>query len=579
MNVQRRLRSLLNGKQKRTFCILVFFIFIGALLETLGVSIILPLISMVVMPEDMMKNQYVIKALALIGQENMSSDTCVKVLLIASMIIFASKNIYMLLLSYFQAKYVTNMESSTSIRLYNDYLNRPYEFYLNADVNAMFQTVNKDLPHVFELLQEVMKVLTEVAVSVCLCILLLIVDFKMTVSIAGLLLVMIAFIVLFLKPRLGNLGQNRMKQQVLTMKWMQQGIFGIKDVKVAAKEKHFLGNFADAYKKLALVTRKYVVFNNAPRLVIEAVCMVGLLAYMFICLCSGANMLKMAPQLMAFGLAAVRLMPSVNRVSTHLSTIAYYEPSLNYVCENLNITGLKDVDMSGSSSVMKLDDKIALENITYAYPETDRKIFDKANMEIPVGKSVGVVGSSGAGKTTIIDVLLGLLVPSEGKVTCDGVNIQDDYAAWLHNIGYIAQNIYMLDTTIRENVAFGVEAEEADEDRIWEVLKEAQMEEYIRSLPEGLDTVIGDRGVRLSGGQRQRIGIARALYHDPEILVFDEATSALDNETEAAIMDAINSLKGRKTMVIIAHRLKTIENCDIIYRVDSGKILVDRQDA
>lgn len=575
MNVQRRLRSLLNSKQKRTFIILVFFIFIGALLETLGVSAIIPLISVVVMPDKIMSNEYFVMGLKIIGQENMTSDACVKILLIATMIIFAAKNGYMLLLSYFQAKYVTNMESSTSIRLYNDYLNRPYEFYLNADVNAMFQTVNKDLPHVFELLQEVMKVLTEVAVSICLCVLLLVVDFKMTLSIAALLFVMVAFIVLFLKPRLGNLGQSRMKQQVLTMKWMQQGIFGIKDVKVAAKENHFLGNFADAYKKLALVTRRYVVFNNAPRLVIETVCMVGLLAYMFICICNGADMLEMVPQLTAFGLAAVRLMPSVNRVSTHLSTIAYYEPSLNYVCDNLNITGLKDVDMSGRSSVMKLEDKIVLDNITYAYPNTDRKIFDNATMEIPVGKSVGVVGASGAGKTTIIDVLLGLLVPSSGKVSCDGVNIQDDYSSWLHNIGYIAQNIYMLDTTIRENVAFGVEPSKANEDRIWQVLREAQMEEYIKSLPEGLDTVIGDRGVRLSGGQRQRIGIARALYHDPDILVFDEATSALDNETEAAIMDAINSLKGRKTMVIIAHRLKTIENCDIIYRVDAGKILVD----
>jgi len=575
MNVYRRLKSLLNKRQKGTFIILVFFIFIGALLETLGVSIIIPLISAVVLPDTIMNNEYVVMALGLIGQSNMTSDTFVKLLLVATMIIFATKNGYMLLLSYFQAKYVTNMESSTSIRLYNDYLNRPYEYYLNADVNAMFQTVNKDLPHVFELLQEVMKLLTEIAVSVCLCILLFVVDFKMTISIAALLFVMVGFIVLVLKPRLGNLGQNRMKQQVLTMRWMQQGIFGIKDVKVAAKENHFLKNFSDAYRKLALVTRRYTVFNNAPRLVIETVCMVGLLAYMLICICNGANMLELMPQLTAFGLAAVRLMPSVNRVSTHLSTIAYYEPSLNYVCDNLNITGLKDADMDGSSDVMKLDDKIVLENITYAYPNTDRKIFDNAYMEIPVGKSIGVVGSSGAGKTTIIDVLLGLLVPSSGRVTCDGKDIQDNYASWLHNIGYIAQNIYMLDTTIRENVAFGEDVSKADEKRIWEVLREAQMEDYIRSLPEGLDTVIGDRGVRLSGGQRQRIGIARALYHNPEILVFDEATSALDNETEAAIMDAINSLKGRKTMVIIAHRLKTIENCDIIYRVDSGKILVE----
>ena len=392
--------------------------------------------------------------------------------------------------------------------------------------------------------------------------------------IAVLMVIMLAVIVFIIKPVLGRLGQGRLKQQVLTMKWMQQGIFGIKDVKVAAKENYFLKTFSDAYYKLAGITRRYSVYNNAPKLVIEAVCMVGLLGYMLICVCAGRDMITMLPMLSAFALAAVRLMPSINRISTLLSTIAYYEPSLNFVCDNLNIVNLKDADFKENKGSCRPDKMIKLSGITYAYPNTERKIFDNADMEIPVGKSVGVIGPSGAGKTTIIDVLLGLLEPSSGKVLCDDKDIKEDYKAWLSNIGYIAQNIYMLDTTIRANVAFGVDEKDADEDRIWEVLKEAQMDEYIKTLPEGLDTVIGDRGVRLSGGQRQRIGIARALYHDPELLVFDEATSALDNDTEAAIMEAINSLKGKKTMVIIAHRLKTIENCDILYKVENGKIEV-----
>ena len=572
MNVYRRLKQLLNKKQKRTVIGLMFLIFISALLETLGVSIIVPLISAVVTPETLLSNKYVISALSIVGLSGMDSDSFVKLLLISTMAIFIIKNLFFLLLYYLQAGFVTKTEAETSVRLYNDYLNRPYEFYLNADINAMFQTVNKDIPHVFELLQEVMKLLTEIAVSVCLCILLLFVDFKMTLSISALLLVMVLFIILFLKPRLGNLGQGRLKQQVLTMKWMQQGIFGIKDVKVAGKEKYFLRNFRDAYRKLSGVTRKYTVFNNTPRLVIETVCIVGLLGYMFICVVKGNDMVTMMPLLSAFALAAVRLMPSVNRISTHLSTIAYYEPSLNFVCDNLNILGLTEVDYSEENEVLRLSKEISLKDITYAYPGTTRKIFDKADMSIPVGKSVGVIGQSGAGKTTVIDILLGLLKPESGKVLSDGTDIEEKYGAWLRNVGYIAQNIYMLDSTIRANVAMGVEDKDIDDNRVFEVLREAQMEDYVKSLPEGLDTVIGDRGVRLSGGQRQRIGIARALYHDPQILVFDEATSALDNDTEAAIMEAINSLKGRKTMIIIAHRLKTIENCDIIYKVENGKI-------
>lgn len=572
MNVYKRLKQLLNRKQKRSVAVLVFLIFISALLETLGVSIILPLISAVLNPQEILDNKYVVMVCGWFHIAFTDPAFLVKLLLIVTIAIFVVKNIYLLFLYYIQAGFVTKTEAATSIRLLGEYLNRPYEYYLNADVNALFQTINKDIPHVFELLQEVMKLLTEIAVSVCLCALMLFVDPKMTLSIAALLVIMVVFLIFVLKPMLGNLGQGRLKQQVLTMKWMQQGIFGIKDVKVAAKENYFLQNFADAYRKLSGVTRRYTVLNNMPRLIIETVCIVGLLGYMLISYLNGADMSEMTTKIGAFAVAAVRLMPSVNRISTHLSTIAYYEPSLNFVCDNLNIASLKEAYFDRSKDVMELKERICLEDISYAYPATDRKIFDRASMEIPAGKSVGVIGSSGAGKTTIIDVLLGLLEPQEGQVLCDEKRIRDHYAAWLHNIGYIAQNIYMLDNTIRANVAFGVDENDIREERVWEVLQEAQMAEYIRSLPEGLDTIIGDRGVRLSGGQRQRIGIARALYHDPELLVFDEATSALDNETESAIMDAINSLKGKKTMVIIAHRLKTIENCDILYKVEQGKI-------
>ena len=574
MNVYRRLKQLFNKKQKRRVTGLIIMIFFGALLETLGVSIIVPLVSAVVSPETILSNSTVHSVLDFLGIKITNSDDFVKLLLIATMSIFVIKNVYMLFMYRCQASFISSTEADTSVRLLNDYLNRPYEFYLNADVNAMFQTINKDIPHVFELVQQAMYLITEIAVAACICVLLFLVDFKMTMCIAVLMVIMLAVIVFIIKPVLGRLGQGRLKQQVLTMKWMQQGIFGIKDVKVAAKENYFLKTFSDAYYKLAGITRRYSVYNNAPKLVIEAVCMVGLLGYMLICVCAGRNMITMLPMLSAFALAAVRLMPSINRISTLLSTIAYYEPSLNFVCDNLNIVNLKDADFKENQGSCRPDKMIKLSGITYAYPNTERKIFDNADMEIPVGKSVGVIGPSGAGKTTIIDVLLGLLEPSSGKVLCDDKDIKEDYKAWLSNIGYIAQNIYMLDTTIRANVAFGVDEKDADEDRIWEVLKEAQMDEYIKTLPEGLDTVIGDRGVRLSGGQRQRIGIARALYHDPELLVFDEATSALDNDTEAAIMEAINSLKGKKTMVIIAHRLKTIENCDILYKVENGKIEV-----
>ena len=288
-------------------------------------------------------------------------------------------------------------------------------------------------------------------------------------------------------------------------------------------------------------------------------------------------MTQMLPTLTAFGLAAVRLLPCVNRINTYLTDISYFRPCLDYVYENMNINEIsKKTNQTllpvDETKTMQLRNKIELKDIVYAYPNTDGLIFDHADMEIPYGKSIGIMGPSGAGKSTIVDILLGLLKVHEGQILCDGDNVFENYPAWLAQIGYIPQSIYLVDEPIRNNIAFGIADDEIDDNRIWQVLEEAQLKEFIQTLPEGLDTAIGDRGVRLSGGQRQRLGIARALYHNPEILVFDEATSALDNETEAAVMEAINSFHGKKTMVIIAHRLNTIEKCDIIYKVEGGKI-------
>lgn len=280
----------------------------------------------------------------------------------------------------------------------------------------------------------------------------------------------------------------------------------------------------------------------------------------------------------AFAAAAIRVLPSVNRINTYITEIAYTQPSLDFVYANLQ-QGMKTDAMlaerraNAQKEKLKLEDKIELNHISFHYPDSEKNIFTNAHMEVPRGKSVGIIGASGAGKSTIVDVLLGLLHAQAGEITCDGVNIFKNYESWLAQIGYIPQSIYLIDESIRDNIAFGIDEDKINEKRIWEVLEEAQLKEFVEDLPEGLDTTIGDRGVRLSGGQRQRIGIARALYHDPEILVFDEATSALDNDTEAAVMEAVNSFHGKKTMVIIAHRLNTIEKCDIIYKVENEKLV------
>ena len=282
-------------------------------------------------------------------------------------------------------------------------------------------------------------------------------------------------------------------------------------------------------------------------------------------------------------MAAVKLMPSANRIVSAINQIAFQGPALDRLVEDFkDLKTQKSTDNTDNSNTNDInikinrDSKIIMENIYYKYPNNKKYVLEGSNMEIPIGYSIGIVGKSGAGKTTVVDILLGLLKIEKGRILLDDIDIMNNHKEWYSHIGYIPQSIFILDDSIRANVAFGLSNNEIDENKVWNALKEAQLDEYVKSLPDGINTKIGERGVRISGGQRQRIGIARALYENPEILVFDEATSALDNETETAIMESINSLHGKKTLIIIAHRLQTIQGCDIVYRVENKKIMKEK---
>ena len=366
-------------------------------------------------------------------------------------------------------------------------------------------------------------------------------------------------------------------------KWIDQSVMGIKEIKIARKENYFINEYSKCGAGYVSAVQRYNLYNATPRLLIETTAIASMVLYLMIQIIGGTGARDILPQITLLAMVAMRLIPCANRINNHLTSISYFEPFFMGVSDNLQ-EEIRDENIDydektyqKKTEVEKLDIKkdIVLKDITYKYPNTDVLIFDHADMTIPVGKSVGIVGTSGAGKTTVVDILLGLLQIETGSILADGVEVREHYASWLKNIGYIPQTIFMIDSTIRKNVAFGCPDEDIDDDKVWEALREAQLDEFVRGLPEGLDTSIGERGIRLSGGQRQRIGIARALFEDPEVLVLDEATSALDNETEAAIMDSINRLHGRKTLIIIAHRLQTIEKCDMVYRVAGGKAVIE----
>lgn len=570
---------LFDKKQKRQLVGLGLLIFIGGSLETLGVSMLLPVVQVIMDPEAIMDNQLVAKVVDIL---HIQTDKELIIVMLGSLIaLYVIKNAYLLFQIYVQNTFVTRNRNRMISRVMREFLNRPYEEYLGADIPTVFRLTDSDIPNAFQLVLVMIQMVTEIVVSVSLCIMLVIVSPAMSLFIVVIFLGMTLVITKILKPRLNKIGHKNQNIQSRIAKWRIQSIYGLKDVKVLHREEFFVRNYYESGAVGANVARNYAVFNNMPRLMIETVFMAAMLLFIMLYMLNGGDIAVLAPQLTAFAVAAIRVMPGTNRINTYLSEIAYSQPCLDYLYENLNESMKMDVNgsvtgLTGAKQPelpkLELQDKIVLDHITYAYPNTVKNIFTDAHMEVKKGQSVGIMGPSGAGKSTIVDILLGLLHVQEGTITCDGMSIFDNYPAWLAKIGYIPQSIYLIDESIRDNIAFGIDADRIDDARIWEVLEEAQLKEFVEELPEGLDTTIGDRGVRISGGQRQRLGIARALYHNPEILVFDEATSALDTDTEKAVMDAINSFHGRKTMVIIAHRLNTIAQCDVIYKVEDEKI-------
>ena len=574
-----KLMVLLDKRQKRVMVLLIILMLIGAILETLGVSLVYPVLK-VVTDEHAVENSRILQMacdILHIAYEDTRS------LIIATMLaligVFVIKNIFLFFQQKAQLKFVYTNQFATSRRMMINFMQRPYEYYLNADTSVIQRSITSDVNNMYGLILALLQLFSECIVFVFLVIVSLTTDVWMTITVTVLLVVVLAIIKGILKPIMNKAGEENQDYYSGLYKWIDQSVMGIKEIKIACKENYFINEYAKCGAGYVNAVQRYNLYNATPRLLIESVAMAGMILYVMFQILRGTQVTNIVPQMGALAVAAMRLIPCANRVNNYLTSIAYFEPFFMGVSDNLK-EEIRDENINYDEEVykkkidvekLKISDKIELKDIVYKYPNTDVYIFNHANMEIPVGQAVGIVGTSGAGKTTVVDILLGLLQLQSGQILADGVEVREHYQSWLKNIGYIPQTIFMIDSTIRKNVAFGYADEDIDDEKVWRALKEAQLDEFVKGLKEGLDTKIGERGIRISGGQRQRIGIARALFEDPEVLVLDEATSALDNETEAAIMDSINRLHGKKTLIIIAHRLQTIEKCDMVYRVEKGK--------
>lgn len=575
-NILKKLNVLLDRKQKNTMVVLMLLMVMGAFLQTAGVGLLVNVVTMVIDKDAIADNPLTQKLYVMMGSDYKRFAITVMVVLILT---FIAKNAFLFLQQKLTLAFVYTNQFRTSERMMRNYLRRGYEFYLNADTAVVQRSITSDVNNMYALILALLQLMSDIAVSLCVIGYCFMTNGVMTILLGLVLLTLLFLVKWVLKPIMHKAGEDNQNYYSGLFKWISQTVQGIKEVKVSCTENYFVGEYRKCGEGYVNAVQKYSLYNATPKYLLETACVASMVGYMIVQMALDVPGEQMLTVLTTLAAAAFVLLPCVNRISNQFTSIAYFEPFFLGVSDHLqDEISEEKVDMTFAESCDKLpvEKTILLHNITYAYPNSEKLIFDRANMEIPVGASVGIVGTTGAGKSTVVDVLLGLLELKNGEILVDGKDVRSNYRGWLKNVGYIPQMIFMMDDTIRKNVAFGIPEEEIDEARLWEVLEEAQLDAFIKTLPDGLDTGIGERGIRLSGGQRQRIGIARALYHNPEVMILDEATSALDNDTEKAVMESINRLQGKKTLIIIAHRLQTIEKCDLVYRVENGKIIKER---
>ncbi len=568
-----KVNRLLDKSQKKHILWLAVLMMLAAFIEMASVSLVMPFMETMLNPESITESGFSAFLYTFMKFSSGKSFLVFMAFLLAALYVF--KNLFLLFQLSRQNKFVYTGQFVLQRKLLLHFLNKEYEFFLSIDSGEVFRVMNLDAMNTFALVQHLMVFVSEAIVFAVIAVAVFIISPMITVSLAILLLVMGVLILKIIRPILRKAMLKQQKAASSMSKWLLQSIQGIKEIKIMKRERFFEDEFGKNGPIFVQTYRTMTTLSQISRFMIEGISMGAFFLVLGVIILKDLGEIEsLIPILSVVAVAALRLLPSVNRLSQTLSQIATLEPCLDKVLETLNNDfESNQVDhLSASDRIDKLNGSIELKDVSYKYPTGEKYILSGANLLINKGESVGIVGPSGSGKTTAVDILLGLLNIESGKVLIDGKDIRTNLSGWLSLVGYIPQNIFLLNGTIKDNIAFGNEVDDVDDCKIWLALKEAALDEYVKTLPEGINTEIGERGVRLSGGQRQRIGIARALYNNPEILVFDEATSALDNDTEATIMESINRLKGKKTMIIIAHRLTTIEKCDVVYKVQDGKI-------
>ncbi|CDD64443.1 aBC-type multidrug transport system ATPase and permease components [Firmicutes bacterium CAG:882] len=568
----KKMFSMFNAKQKFKLFGMSLIILGGAAMELVALYAFNNFIEAIMMPDSYMDNAFIAMFCNILGIEGYRNA----VILCSAFIIAAYliKTFYIIIQNNIIYKFIYFGHKELSCKVMNSYLEQDYFFHVKNNSADLIRNVYNDTNMFYVAVLNVIQLMSELCTITAIGVYLFVKDGMLTLGIGVIVGSFTFFFMRFYKNRLKHMGEEYRRLYAGIVKCMQQSFGGIKEIKIANREKFFCDEFDSINYDLAKNQKDNALLNSIPKPVMEAACIGSLMIIVIIKAAAGDISTAFATTLGVFAMGAMRLLPSVNKISSYISTLLYSRAFVESVfTERQRMLAIaKRKSEENTISEITFDKNISVEELSFSYDEGEEKVIDDVSFEIWKNTSVAFIGPSGAGKTTMVDIMLGVLKPQKGAVKVDGSNIADCMDAWHKKVGYIPQNIYLMDESLRKNIAFGVPEDEIDDEKVWKVLREAQLESVVKEMDEKLDTVIGEMGVRLSGGQRQRIGIARALYRDPEILVLDEATSALDTETEKAVMEAIDSLHGRMTLIIIAHRLSTIKNCDVVYEVKEGKV-------
>lgn len=568
-------------KQQLRYCgFIVLAMIVGAMLEAVGIGAILPLISLMGQPDFLVHHpeiEHIADALGIV-----SHTQFIMVCAGGLIVLYLIKNAYIAWETKLQIDFSMRNQIKFSTELMNNYLCKGYLFHLDHNSATLLRNVNAGGQVIYStMLIATFTLMTELITAFTIWLMLVVVDAFTAVVVAGIMGAMIYGIIKAFRRNISKQAKIQNDFAAGYIKCVNQGLGAIKETKVMRKEKYFLEEFSRTYQQYGEANRKYLFINQLPRMIIETMVVSGLLVMIVAKLAMGSTPEQIVPLLGVLALAAFRLMPSANRIVNLFNTIKFQQPLFYELYPEL--MDIKERQESRKESYylsvqpkLKFEKSIKVNKLRFAYPEGREDVLRDVSFTIGKGDFAGIIGPSGAGKTTFVDILLGLLKPSDGNIKVDGQDIFDNIRSWQANLAYVPQSIYLIDGSVKENIALGVAPENIDNALIEKCLHMAELYDFVSDLPEGMETRVGERGVKLSGGQRQRIGIARALYQQPEVLILDEATSALDNDTEKSITDTILKLKGQITIIAIAHRLSTLAECDYKIEFADGKASVLR---